>query len=589
MVASRRLLSLLFFFLILVPSVAGQRPRGTRVAPPNGYTPGMGGSSPDLPGYTPGRYANDEDNVRFQSNTVLVQVSVVITDKAGQHVHGLTRDNFQVLEDGREQRLSSVEEITATQKPVSVARTKAGQFTNLIMDRDQPHTVTVIALDTVNTPFLDQAYARKELLRYLSNNIDSNQPLALVLFTSQGLKIVSGLTSSVPELQDALKKLTGEASAMQGVTSRAEVAAFTEYVDDFFAPRSPANVRSSLDEFLTRGDVAYAQLNQERAILTTMQSFLTVAWSLSGIPGRKTLIWATGGFPFTMDSPAAVPGGQLSVIYERAMRALDDAQVSIYPVDVQGLVNYSLSASVRTPTASTQRRQISNRAWLIDAKQDTLKDFAEMTGGRAFYNTNDLTSAFRRAVDDSSTYYLLGYYLDTKNTKPGWRGLKVNVKEKQFFVRARKGFFVTNSTMNPEATRVNDVNFALAAPFDATQIPILMEWGPIHGGGDKKEVSFTLHIAGASVSVEGVNNSVNLAVAATATRLGVKKELSVADNFGEDVRTNLPAEKVATFRSRGMAYNNKLQLPPGEYSVRFVVRDNHSGALGSVSAPITVN
>jgi VWFA-related protein len=526
----------------------------------------------------------------------LVQVPVVITDKSGQHVHGLKKDDFRVFENGKERNVTAFEEVTATHRPVVIAPLKPGQFTNLVMDREQPRSITILALDMVNTPFLDQSYTRKELIRYLANNMDTGQTLALVLITAKGLKVVSGLTTSPEALQLALKKVSTELSAMQTVDADTEVDAFTGYTDNLFTPATATSTEVAASNFISRGpDVDYAQYKQEAAIETTMQSFLSLAWSLSGIPGRKALLWATGGFPFTMDSPAAVPGGRLSVLYERAMQALDDAQISIYPVDAQGLVNYSLGANVgRVPSGAVLSRQITNRAWLMNAKQDTLNDFAEMTGGRAFYNTNDLAGAFQRATDDASSYYVLGYYLDTKNIKPGWRELKVKVEKKDTQLRARKGFFVTNATMNPDATRVNDMNFALAAPFEATSIPLLMEWGAVtnvSGSADnKKQVAFTLHVSGAGISVDATNNGVNLAVAAMATRPGNKKEkASVADNLGEDIKASLKPENVTNFKTHGMAYNNKLELAPGQYSVRFVVRDNLSGRVGSISAPITVN
>jgi len=550
-------------------------------------------STPDLPGYFPGKHADDEDKVEFRSDTILVQVPVVVNDKSGHHVHGLTKDNFKLFENGKEQSVTAFEEVTATHRPVVIAQFKPGQFTNVVLDREQPRSITVIALDTVNTPFLDQSYARRELIKYLANNVDTGQTLALVLITGKGLKVVSGLTSSVDSLQQALKKVSGETSALESVSTDAEVAAFTGDTSNLFSPASAASTAAAVDEFISQGDVDYAQFKQESAIETTMQAFLGIAWSLSGIPGRKTLLWATGGFPFTMDSPSAVPGGRLSLLYERAMQALNDSEVSIYPVDAQGLVYNGPGANIsRVPSGAAGMRQFSNRAWLMNSKQDTLRDFAEMTGGRAFYNTNDLAGAFQRATDDASSYYMLGYYLDTKNTKPGWRELKVKQDKKDTEVRARKGFFVTNATMNPDTTRVNDMNFALAAPFEATSIPLLMEWGAVTTlpGNSKKQVSFTLHVSGSGISVEGTHNAVNLAVAAMATRPGSKKEGTVvADNVGEDIKASLKPENLANFKSHGMAYNNKLELAPGQYSVRFVVRDNQSGRVGSVSAPITVN
>jgi hypothetical protein len=111
---------------------------------------------------------------------------------------------------------------------------------------------------------------------------------------------------------------------------------------------SPSTTTSPNSLSPTRGTGHYA--NEEGAIEFRSETVLAqvpaVANSLSGVSGRKSLIWATGGFPFYIDSPAAVPGGYLSVLYERAMQSLNDAEVAVFPVDVRGLLNYSPTADV---------------------------------------------------------------------------------------------------------------------------------------------------------------------------------------------------------------------------------------------------
>ena len=538
--------------------------------------------------------AEDESKVEFRSETILVQVPVVVTDKAGHHIHNLAKEDFQFLENGKEQTVSSMQEVSAQPTPVAVNK-RPGVFSNLVLDSDKPRSLIVVALDTVNTPFLDQTYARRELIKYLSNSIDTGQTMALVLITSKGLKVVHGLTSSTSALQEELRKASGETPTMQTVDADVEVDAFTGDTSDLFNPITSTQTQAAINSFVTQGDIAYAQFRQEAAIETTMQAFLGIAWSLAGLPGRKTLLWATGSFPFSIDSPSAVPSGRLSLLYERAMEALNEAQVSVYPVDVRGLLTYAPDVSsnrVRAGAAALQ--QTTSRAWLAASKQDTLKDFAEMTGGKAYYNTNDLAGAFQRASDDGASYYLLGYYLDTKNTKPGWRQLKVKVKGKDLEIRARKGFFVTNATMNPEITRVNDMNFAIAAPFEATGIPFEMQWGPVKEspGSAKKQVAFSLHVLGGDITIDGLHNAIDLAVVAVATKPISKKETSdavIAGNFSQSIKGSLTPEKATVLKAHGVALSNVLALDPGRYNVRFVVRDNFSGRIGSVSAPITVN
>jgi hypothetical protein len=310
---------------------------------------------------------------------------------------------------------------------------------------------------------------------------------------------------------------------------------------------------------------------------------------LSGVPGRKSLIWATGGFPFSMDSPATVPGGYLSLLYERTMLALSEAEISVYPVDIRGLTNNSMFAEggrSGSVSGSTASRQLTNRGWLQQSKFDTLNEFADMTGGKAFYNTNDLSGSFQRAADDGSSYYMLGYYLDTHNTKPGWRSLKVKTGRKDFEVRARSGFFVTNSTMNPLLSRNVDMSNALHSPVEGTGVPVTVQWLSVADAGDKKKALFLAHMPAGSLSFDPAGrDQLNFDFAALAYDKNGKEAGEASLSFTRPV----PQDQLASVRANGIDFRNALQLTPGKYTVRFVVRDNVTGKVGSVTAPLTVN
>jgi VWFA-related protein len=208
--------------------------------------------------------------------------------------------------------------------------------------------------------------ARRELIKFLAKNVNSGQVLSLMLITSHGLKVVQGLTGDPATLVAALKKVSGEIAPLETVSTEAQADAVTgDFPSTAFSPY--ANPLAAIDSFVEYGDAIEAEFRQQGAIETTMNAFLGIAWSLSGIPGRKSLIWATGGFPFSIDSPATVPGGTLSLLYERTMLALNEAQVSIYPVDIRGLMNISIFAEgnrVGSVTGSNASRQLTNRAWL---------------------------------------------------------------------------------------------------------------------------------------------------------------------------------------------------------------------------------
>lgn len=535
------------------------------------------------------QHASDESNVEFKSETILVQVPVIVTDKSGKHVPGLSKTDFEIHEGGKEQKISSFEEVQNTRVPLSTSPLRPNEYTNSASIGDAPRAITIIVLDTINTPYLDQTYGRKQLLKYLAENVQPGQPIGLVSITSRGVKVIHNLSSNPAELIEALKKVNGELPAMQNVSTDAQALAAVSGSGLSLADIASQNTATNLEDFVTQGDAEIARIQQDRAIEATTKAFLEIAWSLSGIAGKKSLVWATGGFPFFMDTPSAVPGGYLSTIYERTMQAMNDAEISIYPVDVRGLVNFfpNSDASLRgTKLGNSYVQSLSNRSWLQTSTIDTLKDFAEMTGGRAFYNTNDLTTSFQRAADDASQYYVLSYYLDTTNKKPGWRPLKVKVNRPGVDVRARSGFFVTNATVNPEIARNSDMKFALTSPFESTGIPLTVRWKNTSADGEKKKIQFGLYVAPQGITIEGERSSLNLDIAVVAL---TAKNGTAADSLSQTLQGAAKPETLAVLRSQGLAYNNLLELPPGQYSVRFVVRDNPSGKVGSVTAPLTVN
>jgi VWFA-related protein len=600
--------SMLVFFLFFLPMGAEAQGHGgggthsgtgTTTPGPVMNTPSPANNPPDptfLPN-SPVVRAGDEAKVEFKSTSVLIQLPVIVADKSGNHVLNLKQEDFQVLENGKEQKIATFEEIVTNKSPLPAAKSRPGEFSNLAAAQgEQPRSIAIIALDTVNTPMLDQSYARKQLLKYLAQNLDSSQVFGLVIITNKGLKVMHGLSGDSRELIEALDKVSGELPAMTGVSADAQVAAVSGFLPSGAAAGwGGASAVSSLQDWVTSAEQHVAFLKQQDAIETTMQAFLGIAWSLSGLPGKKSVIWATGGMPFNMDSPDAVPGGYLSPLYERTMATLNESNISIYPVDVRGLLN-------DMPTADPTRRsmgrsnlrpngamaQLANTTSVNVSINETLRDFAAMTGGKAGYNNNDISGLFKSAVDDSSSYYLLAYYLDTKNTKPGWRQLKVKMrqkdKEKSVEVRSRTGFFVTNATVNPDIERKSDLDVALLSPFDSTGLPLTVRWLGVSADGTNKKVQFGLQLPSNALTL-GPQNLLNFDYTALAysTKDGKK-----ANSMGKTIQGNIPEDRVSQLQLQGLGFKNELELAPGEYTVRFVVRDDVTGRVGSVTAPITV-
>ncbi len=535
----------------------------------------------------------NNSEVKFTARAELVLIPTLVTDKSGNHITGLKKEDFTVLENGAEQKIATFEEITSDTHRSSRPN-NPNEFSNSLAGGPSSKRITLIVLDLLNTPFTDQSYARKDLLKYLTQSVDRREPTALYTLTRTGIRVVHDFTTDPRVLVAALHKVKGDASQM--VHSQEDVEAMTGSASpDGSAGVDPGAVQTEAGRIQTMmedAELNFQSFQQRLAITYTLEGMQQVAQALAGFPGRKSLIWAGGGFPFSVSDTTMqlAPAGRDTLsdvlpMYEHTWQLLNDAQISLYPVDVKGLqVVTTPSASVRNPGRNYAR----NMSWRQMDTQATLQSFASMTGGRAYYNSNDLVRGFRDAVNDSAQYYMLGYYLDRSKTKAGWRKLAVKVQREHTEVRARSGFFVTNATIDPENSRNNDISSALQSPLDYTSLPLVVRWAKVDAGKEpgKKRVNYEMHLAPDSALVNVVENN---HVALEFLALAKTPEGKAADHpVGQNVDLHLTPEKLSVVRETGIAYKGALDLAPGEYTVRFVVRDDLSGRIGSVAAPLKV-
>lgn len=538
----------------------------------------------------------DKENnseVKFTARTELVLIPTLVTDKSGNHIGGLKKEDFTVLENGAEQKISTFEEVTSDPHRLSRPR-NPNEFSNSLARGPSTRRITLMVLDLINTPFADQAFARKDLLKYLTQSVDQREPTALYTLTRSGIHVVHDFTTDPRVLVAALHKVKGDTSQM--VDSPEDVEAMTGTASpDGSAGVDPGAVQTEAQQLQTMMEDAqlnFQSFQQRLAITYTLEGMQQVAQALAGLPGRKSLIWAGGGFPFNVSDTTMqlAPAGRDTLsdvlpLYEHTWQLLNDAQIALYPVDVKGLqVLTTPSASVRNPGKNYGR----NMTWRQIDTQGTLQTFASMTGGRAYYNSNDLMKGFRDAVRDSAQYYMLGYYLDRSNTKSGWRKLAVKVQREHVEVRARSGFFVTNATIDPDTSRNDDIASALQSPLDYTSLALVARWDKIEPGKEpgKKHVNYEMHLAPDPALINDAdNNHVALEFVALAkTPEGKQVDHPVGQRFD----AHLTSEKVSAIRQKGASFRGALDLAPGEYTVRFVVRDDLSGRIGSVAAALKV-
>ena len=522
-----------------------------------------------------------QGEITFRSRSELVLVPVVVVTKDGAHVTGLKKEDFAVRDRGRGQRIAVFEEVQPSTRRPPIR--EANEFTNFLPEDAAPKHLTIFVLDLVNTQFLQQAYARNQLLRALANSADSSEPKALMTFSRSGIRLIHDFTRDPAVLAAALRKVTGAVPA--GVDTN-EV--LSREVDALQLLAEPAE--ESFDAF-----------RQKQAIQETLEDFRDLARAFEGIPGRKTLVWATGGYPFLVYKPANLPFGPSSnptgsggsrpmsfdgatdmvSMYEKTWQLLSAANIVVYPVDVRGLFNPGYSdVAVRTPNGLQD--------WLVanhEQSTTTMQNFASSTGGVACVDHANLDPCFRSALADSTAYYLLGYYLEPRQAKPGWHKLEVKTTQPGTRIRARSGFFVPEPHVAQTKPDNSDIEEALRSPLDYTAVPMTVRWTGVSGAGNKKQVRFEIRLLADAFTIgEKERNHMNLEVNVVAV---TEKGIAAAVR-GKVLEAHFKPESLATIRRDGLTYADALNVAPGEYTVRFIVRDNLTGRMGSVSAPLRV-
>lgn len=515
-------------------------------------------------------------------------IPTVVNDKSGAHIPGLKKEEFVLRQDGKSQPIAIFEEVQTSSTRMRRTAGEHGTFSNIEPGGSDFHRLNVIVLDFVNTPFPDQANARKALFKFLSEVAESGEPMCLLALTGGGLTLLHDFTDDPKLLAAALRKAELNAAPL---IHEAEV--------DPHHPKGDA-LAATLTR-LIRGQVQQesqlASLERKAAAAVTVQALAEIARAFRGLPGRKSLIWASSGFPFSLSpstallcEPACPAHGrdEMQSAYDNVWKMMNDAQIAIYSVDLR-----SNAPSLMMTTGGVRPSDLGDPQFDTDARaQETMQDtnntlqlFADNTGGKAFLGGGNLVQSFHQAIQDDSSYYMLGYYV-SRSAKPGWHQISVAISRKGAHARYRNGFLLFKDTSTTSAQQ--DIKLALISPLDFVGLPVSVAWSGNEAGksAGKIRVQFDLVMPANFASVdESDQNHMVVDIAAVARTLDGK----IAAELSQRVDSRLKSDGLEQIQHHGMTFRSGLQLPPGEYTVRFVVRDALGNRMGSVAAPINVS
>ena len=521
--------------------------------------------------------------------TRLVQISVVVHDHRGNPVADLKKEDFELTDQGRPQNISlfSVDSLTAPAPSAKSGSASPMMPRNVVTNRPErrtgaPTSVTVLLLDMYNTHLTDQMMNRRQILKFL-RQIRPDDRVAVYLLQGTGFRIVHDFTNNSESLLASLAKVfPGFSHELEG----SEFEASNTGNDD-------------LDSALDNSSTMMANFYTRNRIVNSCIAFKLLAQHLAGIPGRKNVVWLSGGFPIgfgygddqdsidkmAQSTGAAASDKELLADYiEGASQAMNTANVAVYPVDARGLMGLPMADASRTFKMDPRTHQLPNSAMHVDTKNiETMNYIADLTGGRAYYNTNDIAGALRKAIDDSSVTYTLGYYVPESSYDGKFHRIKVKVQRSGVSLRTKKGYFAQEQPAPDTARLAQLLHEAVWSPLDSTLIGVRARIDPSPALPEAARLLFAIDPGEMHFKQEGDKFAGALDVVfVQETRKG--KRLADARNT---ISLKATPAQFAALKTQGLSAGQDLKLNPDTESVRIVVQDRSSGLAGSVTLPVT--
>ena len=550
---------------------------------------------------TPAPTPKPQDDV-VRVYTELVQTDVMVFDRQGKFVNGLTAENFELRIDGKPRPIQAFEQITAgSDEESQLAAARGATTVNLKrpvpLDRGR---VVFFYIDDYHMDLAGLAAARKVINHFIDKEMGQNDQAAITSATGQ-IGFLQQLTTDRTVLRMALERLTSRSYSVRD-SDRPPMSEYQallidrldrEVFDFYVTETIRLNPGMSRDQAaaIVRGRAQATQSQAARLNQNTLGGLESLVRMAKNLPGRKVLFFLSNGF--LIENRRGDSVAQLRDITNAAAKS----GVVIYSMDTRGLVASLQDNSIEQPFDPTGRLSLSNHQELA-ATQDGLNALAADTGGKAIFNRNDLRQGLAPAIKETSTYYLLAWKPDAEAQKRGrFRNLEIKlIGRPDLTVRVRKGYFdvdptpppvVAKEQPTPTKTAPAKLREAIASPYPERGLPILLSADYYDVPNKGPTLSTAIHIPGEFlVFGEQPDGKIQAIIDLSAVYFDPKG--AVKDSFMDRIVTTAPTlEKARSYRSDIM-FTYPARLPPGIYQVRVAARDDKSGKVGSAHAWIEI-
>ena len=512
-------------------------------------------------------------SIRVTSELVLA--NVVVRDKKGNLIRDLKKEDFTLYEDGKKQDISTfdfenvdqIESAGAAEKTVTGEAAAATSPAGVLKKSDAPvlnardRRVIVLYFDfsAMEPDQIDRCVESAK--KYINAQMQPADIVALVSLSTT-MRVDLDFTDDKPKILSVLSSYSagsGEGFQM-GDTGSSEGTAET---GGSFTPDDTDYNTFSADWKLL-------------ALQSTMQA-------LGKIQQKKSLIYFSNGISQTgTDNQSALRAATAAAVKNN---------VSIYPVDVRGLQAFPPGGEAQSASLHGQSAYNGN-AVLNDlsgnaASQETLSTLAADTGGKAFFDTNDFGGVFTQVQKDSSAYYVLGF-VSTNPSKDGhYRRLKVVVNRADVKLEFRPGYYAGRDYRHlNRADREAQLEDELAAELPQTDVPLYAGTAYFRQDESHYYLAVSLVVPGSQIPFVSEKDKDNATIDIIGeARLAGKGRVPVGQ-LRDTVK--LAVDSTQNVRRKNVQYNTGFVLAPGNYHLKFIVRENQTGHMGSFETDVQV-
>ncbi len=516
--------------------------------------------------------------VTFRVEVNFVELDAVVTDDRGAFVRGLTREDFEVVEEGASQTITAfgLVDLPVRKADPPLARAAVVQpdvQTNL---QEFNGRVFLIVLDDLQTDVRRSGHVKAAANQFVRRFVGAND-LVAVLHTGNGAKAGQEFTSSQPRLLAAIDRFAG----------RKIPSATLAKLDDFYVQRN-----------MNTGRTARDTMDAERAhkARSSLETLKAAAEFLGHVRGRrKAVVWFGEGIDYDMGN--VVDTGSASQILDEmrdAIAAATRSGVSFYGVDARG-VGAGLDQAIDIASLPNDSSvDFGPGALLTEVRraQDFLRTMSTETGGFAVVNQNDLNGAFARIIQENSSYYLLGYYPTNERRDGKFRKVVVRVKRPGLQVRSRDGYVSPKGRASvPPAGSLNadaspEIRSALDSPVPVSGLGMRVFAGVFAGSSRKSAVAVVIEFDPARLTFrqkDGVYaEDIEVVV------LPVDASGKPLPGTRDQAPMRLSQRSYEAVRASGFRMTRRFDLAPGRYQLRVAARATNSGAVAGISYDLDV-